>query len=49
MGPLQRLDSILLNKESSKEMNRPSLRIARIEVLRPSLVKGFMPTCIKPM
>ena len=49
MGPLQRLDSILLSKESSKEMNRPSLKIARIEVFSPSLVKGFIPTCIKPM
>ena len=49
MGPLQRPDSILLSKESSKEMNRLSLRTTRMEVFKPSFVKGFIPTCIKPM
>jgi hypothetical protein len=48
IGPLQRLDSIELRSESWKFWNLASRRTARMEVFKPSFVRGFIPTWTRP-
>ncbi|KAL8145621.1 hypothetical protein AgCh_003677 [Apium graveolens] len=49
MGPLHRLDSMELNRESLNSRNLASLKMANIEVSNPSLVKGLIPTWTRPI